>query len=299
MRPDQVEPVARAVGALVAGAPGIYRWGGYTADEDLLPLRQEHEDELHFVRASDSKARIEIFGIRALRMSDIQFHDPVVLATRRKASASIELDARRIPTGLEYEFYQEFADGESELDGVTAGFSFSSKTTIGTGQTAPAKVEQEFMLTVSSEWSKQRGKTKDSKAGGRFPFKALPYTQVRAWLEWNEQDLRMLVSGNALFDCGVRLGKRAPTKGDHHWRWSGDAVWHSLSDLIAVAEGGGDINWDLARHWRETPPAPALLEPIKAMPRIPMDYYADFKGNNSFKVSADLLADLREHEEEE
>lgn len=297
MRPDEVEDAARAVGALVAGSPGIYRWNGYTADEDLIPLRQENENHIHFVRASDGQARMEIFDFRPIRMSDIKFHEPVVLSTQRKASASIELDARNIPTGLKFDFYREFGEGESELDGVTAGFSISSKTTIGTGQNAPAKVEQEFMLTISSEWSKQRGKTKDSKTGGLFPFTALPHTQVRAWLEWNEQDLRMLVSCNALIDFGVRIGKRSPTKGRHRWRWSGDAIWHSLSDLVAVAEGKGDINWDLARHWRERPPKASLIAPIKAMPRVPTDYYADFKGNNAFKVSADLLADLREEME--
>lgn len=299
MHPDDIEPIARAIGALVAGSPGLYRWNDYTADEDLIPLKQTADDNIHFVRATEPKARMELFGISGADLVDIVIHPLVVLKSSRKATASLELDNRYGLTPAEAEIYLEFANGQTELDAVKAGFEVASKSTFGTGATSPVKGEQELSLTITSEWSKQSGTTKDTKVGGRFPVKALPYTRISYWLEWDEQDVRRHISGFGTFNCGVRIGKRAKKSGDGRWRWQGDHTWHSLADLIATAEGRGSVHFPLRDYWREHPPASELIVPVKAQPRRSYDQYDEFKANNRLKVMIDTLDDLRPDNDEE
>lgn len=297
MRPDIMEPTARAIGELVANSPGLYRWNDYTADEDLIPLRQEYDDNIQFVRASDPMARIELFLIRADDLVDLTVHPPAVLRSERRASASIEIDNLTGLTAQEYTFTKEFATGESELAAVKAGFEATSKTTFGTGATAPVKGEQSFELKVTASWENKTGRTRDSKTGGKFPLIALPGTHVRGWLEWNEEDLRRHIQGFGTFECGVRIGKRYRRK--RNWRWRGALEWSSISDLIATAEGHGSVAFALAHHWRAHPPPPGLIAAVKSRPRNRYDEYAEYTGATGIKVCTETLEDLRPDEDED
>ena len=114
MRPDQIESIARHIGELASGTPGLYRWNDYTADEDLIPLHQESDDTIHFIRSREPKARIELFGISPADLVDIKVHPLTVLKSARKTSASLELDNLGGLTTAEAELYQEFANGQVE-----------------------------------------------------------------------------------------------------------------------------------------------------------------------------------------
>lgn len=299
MNPDIFEPVARAVGELVSNCPGLYRWGGYTANEDLIALEQISDDQIRFIRSSDRFGRIDIFRISPKDLTDIKFHDPTVLKTTRKAGASIEIDNRSGLTPEEYEWVKEFNDGESELDSVSTGFSASSKTTFGTGEGSSYKFEQEFEFKITNEWSKQTGKTKDTKTGGKFSLVALPKTHVRGWLEWNEQDLRRRIEGLGTFDCAIRIGKFAPhKKTGKRWRWQGDLIWNSLDDLIASAERRGSVHFPGYSFWMKNPPSVHLIDPIKLRPRNPFNQYVDYVGNDGIRVVIETLEDLRDDEYE-
>lgn len=282
VKPDDIEPIGRAIGRLLAGTPGLYRWDGYTDKEDLIPLRQTADDEIQFVRERDGKARLAFYGIKGNDLVDIKFGKPVVMSSEKKGTAKVRVDARKYDNKQSYEWSKTFADGKSEFKAITAGFEVSSKSTFGTGSTAPVKGEQSLELKVKSEWKNQTGHDEKVTKGGKFSLTADPGTLVEGYLTWDEQDIRQRITGFGTFDCAVHIGKRA--KGHKKWHWTGDYHWGSLGELIATAEGNGSVKYPLRDHFMAHPAPAHLLDPIRAMPRRPYTQLLEYPGTDNIEV---------------
>lgn len=298
MLADIIEPPLRDVAHLIvqSGAPISDAWAGYTRDEDLIPLRQTADDNLHFVRANDPSARIEAFKIHPVdpKPGSLVFHEPTVLRSESKATAAVEIDNRGGLTQQAYTFHKVFRTGESESNAIGAAFSAESKSEIGTGQSSPYKFSQTFTITVSSSWTRTTGRTKDTETGGNFPLVALPKTRVTGYLAWDEQDLRRRIDCDGSYDFGIRIGRRRKSGRKQRWRWySGDLMWYSLGDLIATAEGRGSVDFPLFEHWGRNHPGDALLGPVRHRPQLPITQYVQYRGADSIRVVIDTLDDLR------
>ena len=296
MLADVIEPTIRSIAHLIvrSGAPISGAWKDYNCFEDLLPLKQTADDNLHFIRSKDHSARVEAFNIHAVDpdQESIEFHDPVVQRSESKATASVEIDNRTGLTPQSYLFRKSFAVGQREEAAVKAGFSLTSKTTIGTGQSSPYSFSQEFSATVSSEWSSKTGRSKDSVTGGEFPLVALPGTKVRGFLAWDEQDMIRHVSCFGTYDFGIKIGRRAKRR--KKWRWhSGAHQWESLDDLIATAAGRGSVHFPLHEFWGKNPPLGYLVFEIRQRPRVPIDQYIPYKGAANIRVVIETLDVVR------
>ena len=301
MLADVIEPTLRSIAHLIvqSGAPISGAWRDYRESEDLIPLKQEADDNLHFVRGKEPSARIEAFNIHPVDPDpdSIEFHDPVVQRSESKATASVEIDNRTGLTPQSYLFKKSFAVGQREEAAVKAGFSLTSKTTIGTGQSSPYSFSQEFSATVSSEWSSKTARSKDNITGGEFPLVALPRTKVRGFLAWDEQDLIRHVSCFGSYDFGIKIGRR--WNKHKKWRWySGHMQWGSLDDLIAAAEGRGSVHFPLHEFWGKNPLvknslSDYILGRIKERPRVPIDQYIPYKGAANIRVVIETLEDAR------
>ena len=256
MLADVIEPTVRAIAHLIvqSGAPISGAWMGYDQREDLIPLKQTADDNLHFVRDKDRSARVELFNIHPVDPDpeSIKFYDPVVQRSESKATATVEIDNRTGLTPQSYLFKKSFAVGQREEAAMKNAFSLTSKTTIGTGQSSPYSFSQEFAATVSSEWSSKTGRSKDTITGGEFPLVALPGTMVRGFLAWDEQDMIRHVSCFGTYDLGIKIGRR--WNKHKKWRWySGVHQWGSIDDLIATAEGRGSVHFPLHEYWGNHP----------------------------------------------
>lgn len=292
---DVIEPTVRAAAALIvqSGAPISDAWADYTADEDLIPLKQEADDNLHFVRSTQGDARVEAFNIHPVDPDpeSLVFHDPVVAQSTPKAAASIEVDNLGGLTMARHVFKRAFNDGEQEQAAIKAGFSLESKTKIGTGQGSPYAFSQEFTAKVTSEWTKQTGRTKDTGKNSELPLDVLPATNVRAFLAWDEQDMVRHIECFGTYDFGFRIGRRAK----HHkrWRWfSGYHQWDSLEHVRAVATGRGSVHFALFHHWVEYPPPVYLVEAIQT-PRVHIDQFVPYKGADNIRVVIETIDDQR------
>ena len=301
MLADVVEPTVRSIAHLIvqSGAPISGAWKDYDCREDLIPLKQTADDNLHFVRDKERSARFVLFNIHPVDPDpdSIKFSDPVVQRSESKATASVEIDNRTGLTPQSYIFKKSFAVGQREEAAVKAGFSLTSKTTIGTGQSSPYSFSQEFSATVSSEWSSKTGRNKDQTTGGEFPLVALPGTKVRGFLAWDEQDMIRHVSCFGTYGFGIKIGRR--WNKHKKWRWySGAHQWASLDDLIASAEGRGSVHFPLHEFWGKNPPhldriVSRFWKFIKQRPRVSIDQYIPYKGAANIRVVIETLDDVR------
>ena len=304
MLADLIEPTIREIAHLIvqSGAPISGAWAGYTKDEDLIPLRQESDDNLHFVRARNGSARVEAFNIHPVDPDprSVVFYEPTVQRSESKASASITIDNLRGLKEQPYIFKRAFNDGEAEEAAVKAGFSLTSKTKIGTGDGSPYSFSQEFSATVSSEWSNKTGRNKSTTTGGEFPLIALPSTKVTGFLAWDEQDLLRRISCIGTYDFGLKIGRRAKSGRRNRWRWyNGYHLWNSIENILATAEGRGSVHFPLFEYWGHNPPPASALVTIRARPQVQIDQYVPYKGTANIRVVIDTLDDLRSNNHNE
>lgn len=294
-RHDDMEPIARAVGALVSDVhkqERFFRWGDYTMDEDLIPVPQTEDNLVQFTRAREPKAKMELFNIRPIGLEGLIFHPAVVTHSEKKYGAVIEIDNR---TGIEQPptaLTREFARGETEMDSVSNSFSIRFQATLGTGQASAVKAEAELETTYMREWGRQTGLSRESKEGGQLLAVAPADTHMEARLEWTESDLIRHVEGFTTLDCGVRLGKHARSS-SRGWRWRGTRRWSSLDHLIAVCERRGSVKFDLDQYFRHNLADSEALEVLKQRPRIRFDDWPEFQGESHLKVIYTVLADNR------
>lgn len=298
MLADELEPSARAIAALIvqSGAPISGAWNGYTADEDLIPLKQEEDDNLHFVRERDGSGRMELFGIKPVDPDPdtIVCHDPVVQKSDQKASASVEIDNLGGLTDQTYKFSKVFKTGENEGNAIEAGFSLTSKTKIGTGNASPYDFSQEFSATVSSAWKKQTGRSSGTETGGDFPLVALPHTKVRGFLAWEEQDLLRQIDCVGTWTFGVKIGRRKKSGRKRRWRWySGYHQWASIDHIVATAEGRGSVHFPLHDFWGSSPPLEALIAPVRLRPQVSQTRFISYKGAAGIRVVISTIEDAR------
>ena len=297
MLADIIEPTIRAVADMIVrtGAPISDAWAGYTDQEDLIPLEQTADDNIHFIRANDHSARVEVFNIHPVDPDPdtLVFRPPVVKRSANKVTADITVENLNGLTPQTYVFRKEFRVGENEEAAVKAGFSVTSTTTLGTGDASAYKFSQEFSATVSSEWSKQTGRSKDETTGGEFPLTALPFTNVKGFLTWEDQDMLMHISCIGSYGFGVKIGRRKKSK-RKGWRWhSGYHQWDTLDSLIVTAQGRGSVNFPLFHHWSRTPVPGWLLLPLQNGPRVPIENYIAYKGAANIRVVIKTLEDAR------
>ena len=93
---DQLEPLARDIADFLSttGGSAGSSWKGYHRNEDLIPLKRDRDDLVAYVRSRNHAARIVFYDIHEVDPDPdtIKFHDPIVLKSERKATASVELN---------------------------------------------------------------------------------------------------------------------------------------------------------------------------------------------------------------
>ena len=286
VRPSVVKQLAvNAAIALSKTGDKPWRWQGFRSG--IYARDQDSDDEVEFSRGSDWKGRIRLRKIRARDLVDVKVSDPVTIGTpEREFASSVEL-TNRTDRDQKATIHHLFRDGSSTMDEVRAGFSITSKTTIGTGQAAPVNVQQEFSATVSSEWTKQTGITKEKESGGTFEVVVPSRSKIRAWIEWDEATVRRHIEGQARFDCEIRLGKRAyhrkysssKARKTKHWYWGGSVTWDSVDELVSTLRGEGSVKFSLAKHFRErsNQPSEELIKAIELGPRTKYSQFVEYK----------------------
>ena len=249
---DQMEPLAREIAhflVLTKAARGSrwYHSGGYNREEDLIPLKQQTNDDVSYIREKQSEARIRLYNIveQAPDPSSIVIHPEIVLASKPRAGATITIDNRDLGIPSEpHTFTQEFRDGESEANAVSASItnetwataSASAKVEAGPAS-AEASVETGVRNTIEAAWERQTNRSRESTTGGIFPFRAPAHTMIQARMEWAEQTKQRRIECDAIMDCAIEIGRRSK----HGWNSKSPARWESIDHLIAVAEKRGRV----------------------------------------------------------
>lgn len=268
---DQHEPCARAIAHFLAStdAPIGSSWADYEADEDLVPLQRREDDLVEYVRASNHEARMRLVGIKEREPdpSTIVVHEPIVLSSVPKASASIRIDNSAAERESEpYVWTKEFATGESEASAIEASVvseTWGEAKVSGGIKVAEAEASTGFRNTLTAAWSRQTGRTRNQKTGGRFPLVAGPHSIVDGFLQWNEQTLQRRIEMDAMSDFGVEIGRRRRRKG--RWKWTSGSPqwWESIEHLIAVAEKRGSVHHALYEHYARRFVGQPRIEAIK------------------------------------
>lgn len=262
---DKVEPLARAIAEFLSlsGIPHGSTWGRtpYRADEDLRALKRTSDTEVSFVRTRGVRAheaRIQLRDIREQEpdASTIVIHPEIVLETKPKYGASIVIDnynssSRSGPKELSV----SFEDGETEADSLAGAFRAETwATTKASAEagvefgpaSAKASVETEtgFRTTLEAAWSRQTGRTRNTKVEFRSEEFAPPYTRLEQRLQWAEQKKQRRIECVAKIDCEVVVGRRID-RGKKGWAWTTGSPlkWESIDHLVAVAERRGSIHY--------------------------------------------------------
>lgn len=247
---DVYEPLIREAAHFLAlcGAPCGSSWDGYGRDEDLLPLARTSNDLVEYVRAANGQARVRAFncGETAPDPESIVWHPEIVLASKRVATASFEIDNLHSARDSEpHVFRKAFRNGESEADAVEASVVNETwgeaKVSGGFEGVAEGEASTGFRTTLSASWARNTGRTRDEETGGDFPFSADAHSRMEARLQWDEQTKQRRWEGDARLACGIEIGRR--TKRKRGWRWSSGSPqwWASIDHLLAVAEKRGRV----------------------------------------------------------
>lgn len=289
-KPETFKPIARAIGWLLSGSvPGLYRWGDYNRDENLVDYRTGDPDRLLFQRYHNDKAWIELSNIRPFELVDLKYHEPTVLRTRQIDASSITVENY---IGIElqpYKYEVEFADTVDEKEAVSAGATVSSKTTFGTGDGLPVKGEQEFSLAVTSGWEKTVGKKAMVNRTFTHSGEVQPGNDIRVFATREISDMRRHITGFGTFECAIRIGKRYRPKGRSSQIWRGAKYWSSIADLIAVVEGRSPLDWDLAYHFEHNPPPRDRIDLLNKYPRAPYEQWIDYQDVTNIQLTQEVI----------
>lgn len=302
VRPDAALPIAADIGHLLSKVHGkknkFWRWHGFDPSnpKHRLYARSDHTDtNIHYSRKDDWEARIALFNIQQTGVRNLKFHDPIVLRSEPRMTVAADIDNVKGRTDKTQTVTKTIDTSKSELDEVKAGFELSSKTTIGTGEASSVKVEEEITVTVSSEWTKQTGRTESDSISVTDEIVALPGTRVTTFFNWEEQDLKRHVEGEMILNCGVQIGKRSDHGTSGKWHWTGSVRYDSIDELIAVAKGNGSTKADLYNYFydRANTPPKKLIEKVDNRIAIPMDFFVEYKGAISLKTTVDTPVNKR------
>ena len=288
---DQLEPLARDIADLLAttGATPGSAWAGYHRNQDLIVDRRREDDKVVFRRATNHEAMLMLEGIRwnDPDPNAMKFHPLIVLSSTPRASDSLSIP-NNTSVAQSATLSREFANGESESAAVEAGFAVENtyKWEAG-GEASQFKVSQEFKTTISSQWTKQTGNTKDTKVGGDFPVIAPAYTHVEARLEWLEQEQQRRITGYREVDCKIVIGRRQrKRRGGYRWTSGSPRVWDSIEHLIAVIEKRGSPRHQLYDHYARRDINPVYAKRLKDNRRMHVDILTPpFKGAQHIKVA--------------
>ena len=287
---DQLKPLARDIADLLAttGATPGSAWEGYHRDQDLVVDQRREDDKVVFRRATNHEAMLMLEGIRwnDPDPNEMVFHPLIVLSSTPRASDSLSIP-NNTSVAQSATLSREFANGESEAAAVEAGFVVENTAKIEAGgEAAQFKVSQEFKTTISSQWTKQTGNTKDTKVGGNFPVIAPSFTHVEARLEWLEQEQQRRITGYREVDARIVIGRRQHRKGKYRWTSGSPRVWESLDHLLAVIEKRGSPTYQLYDHYAHRNINPVYAERLNANRRMDVDIMTPpFKGAQHIKVA--------------
>lgn len=289
--PKNFSHVCELIGDILFKPPKYpYRWARvYKSNkEKLIPSPMTKDDAIWFTRSGDHKGKICIFSITPKELTDVEYEKPVVLKSENKATTAIEIDALKSDTSEKYEWTKTFAVGQSESDSLMIGASQSIKNTFGTGDGSPVKGETEIETTLSTEWTKQTGKTKETTTGGRYEGEATAGTKKEAFLTWDEQDLKRHVSGKGTFDFGFVIGKRFKSSGK--WWWRGSMKWHTFGEFIDTVSGFGSTKNPLREFFYQNPISAKKIQELKdAWPSSEYSQWYEYKGADGIKVVAKTI----------
>ena len=299
VRPDLAQPTAEAVGMLLSKVPEKYieRWYGYNpsnSKQALYPRKGNTDTKIHYSRKDDWKARIALFNIQQTGIKDLVYHEPTVLRSTPRSAVGSTIDNLEGTSSKDQTISKSIEVGKSELDEVKAGFSVASKTTIGTGEGASVKVEQEIETTITSEWSKQTGKTETDTTSVDDVTTVDPGTKVQTFFTWDEQDLKRHIEGYAILNCGIQIGKRSTEHG-RGWHWYADKKWDSIDELVAVVKGNGSTKSDLYSWFYDKSHMPnqTWIDTVDNRIAIKMDFFVEYKGAVSLTSGVKMITDER------
>ena len=284
---DQLEPVAREIAHFLCQTGGAVgsSWYGYKREEDLIPLVRRRDDTVVYIRASNHEGRFVLSNIRSVDPDPktIIFHNPIVLKSETKAGDTQELQ-NNTSAQQSMEFYREWKNGEAEEAAVQAGFAVESTTKIEAGgEASQFKVSQEFKTTVSANWSKQTGRTKDNTVGGRFPLIVPPQTYVRAQLQWEEQVQQRRIECFGAYDFRIEMGRYHQKR--KRWTSGSPVAWDSLEHLLAVVEQRGLVGHARYEHYARRNLSPVSLWGIRKARRVQIDRMTPpFMGATNIRV---------------
>lgn len=309
---DKVEPLARLIAEFLdlAGYEHGSAWDRlpYRADEDLRPLKRTSDTEVSFVRTKEPpgrpayEARLQLYDIREQEPdpSTIVFHPEIVLESTPKGDDTVVIDnynsgSRSGPK----RFVKSFASGESEADALSGAFKAeawattkaSAEAGVEVGPaSAKASVETEtgFRTTLEAAWSRQTGRSRETKVSFESEEFAPPWTRLEQRLTWNEQKKQRRIECAAIIDCGIRIGRRR--KHNKKWEWTDKSPkkWESIDHLIAVAEKRGSVKHTGYEHFsrlRLSDAALKCLDKIKQARKIPIDRLTEpYSGSADIRI---------------
>ena len=303
---DLIEPLTREVAhfLVICGAPVGSTWYDagrspeYRNREDLVPLKQQKDEDVEFIRAWHKEGRIHCLGIReqAPDPASIVIHPAITLDSQHKAGASIEIDNRNGDILSEpHIFRQEFKDGESEMAAVSLSMTnevwatASAEASVEAGPaSASTSAETGWRNTIEAAWNQQTGRTSEETTGGEFPFRAPAGAYVEGRIEWVESTKQRRIECCATLDCKVEIGRRRRYKGKWGWASGSPQTWDSIDHLIAVVEKRGRVGMALYEFFASkslNQEQQASLERIKELRKRHVDRLTEpYTGNSDIKV---------------
>ena len=319
---DQMEPIAQKIAdAIVQTAwPIGSSWRGYNLGgnvRDLIPHKQNRNDEVTYVWHKNHEARIILTDIRYEDIDPDLFDmsERITLASKLKATDTIPFkNATTEVQDGRIEHWEE--TGMNELNAVKAGFEKKITTTAeasgGIDGIAEAKVSVVDETTISASLEHQTGRKSSKRDGGAFTFRFPPMTEGEARLTWSEDTLQTRIKGYRLIRCKVIIGRhhrykkydagKARKTWRESWTSGSPVVFDDISDLIAVMERRGSVKTPLFEHYANNPPPQRYPDRLRNATRLNVDVLTDpFTGANSFKpeiVTSQSLADRDSDEDE-
>ena len=319
---DQMEPLAQHIAdtlVMNGHSPGS-SWKGYTRSTreqygDLIPHKQNRNDEVTYVWNRNHEARIILTDIRYEDIDPDVFDisERITLASKLRATDTIPFKngTTEVQDGVVSHWEET---GLNELNAVKAGFekkvTVSAQVSGGVEGIAEAKASVVDETTISASLERQTGRKVNRRSGGAFTFRFPPMTEGEARLTWSEDTLQTRIKGYRLIRCKVVIGrhhryrKYNARKARKEWResWTSGSpiVFNDVSDLIAVMEKRGSVTTPLFEHFANRKVPRAYMENLKRLTRMNVDVLTDpFTGANSFKPEIVASSTLVEKDNDE
>lgn len=299
--PDALTRRVKLIGEAIAPS-GVYRWDGYTVDEELVAWQNMGDDTASFGRTRVGLARVEIASIVPARARDIKKSDLVVIGSEMiDAKDSILRNYRALPDGEplteEYEavFAEERSEGDAILDGLEQAIAFTFK--IGTNDAAAVQAELEVSstTTIKHERTKTKEESKSESRSDKYILNCAPGLDVRFWGTRQLQRARRIITGYGDVEHSIHIGRRdrkrkdCKTKGKG-WHWHGkSAFYNTFQDFLLVIKGQAPASWDCADHFRLNPAPDRLITELEKPIDLPFSKPVEFNSVTKTELDKEIL----------